>query len=115
MRRLVNVPRDPGSAKDGNSTPLSAGVDAYGLRRGLDGLRDLMDRLLAPGGCPWDREQTLETLKPYLIEEAYEVLDAMDDPEAHRRELGDLLLQIVFLAAITPSRSNAPSRSRSAD
>lgn len=100
MRRLVNVPRDPGSAKDRKSTPASARTDAYGLRDGLDGLRDLMDRLLAPDGCPWDREQTLETLKPYLIEEAYEVLDAMDDPEAHRRELGDLLLQIVFQAAL---------------
>lgn len=59
-----------------------------------------MDRLLAPDGCPWDREQTLESLKPYLIEEAYEVLDAMHEPEAHRRELGDLLLQIVFQAAL---------------
>lgn len=59
-----------------------------------------MDRLLAPEGCPWDREQTLESLKPYLIEEAYEVLDAMDEPGAHRRELGDLLLQIVFQAAL---------------
>lgn len=59
-----------------------------------------MDRLLAPDGCPWDREQTLETLKPYLIEEAYEVLDAMHEPDAHRRELGDLLLQIVFQSAL---------------
>ena len=59
-----------------------------------------MDRLLAPDGCAWDREQTLDSLRPYLIEEAYEVLEAMDDPEAHRRELGDLLLQIVFQAAL---------------
>lgn len=102
--RPVNLPRDPGSAKDPKSTVSSPapGHDpaAYGLRPGLDGLRDLMDRLLAPDGCPWDREQTLETLRPYLIEEAYEVLDAMDEPEPHRRELGDLLLQIVFHAAI---------------
>lgn len=59
-----------------------------------------MDRLLAPDGCAWDREQTLGSLRPYLIEEAYEVLEAMDDPEAHRRELGDLLLQIVFQSAL---------------
>ena len=59
-----------------------------------------MDRLLAPDGCPWDREQTLDTLRPYLIEEAYEVLEAMDNPDNHRAELGDLLLQIVFQSAL---------------
>jgi MazG family protein len=61
-------------------------------------LRDIMARLRGPGGCPWDREQTLQTLKPYCIEEAYEVLDAIDsgDPDKHREELGDLLLQVVF-------------------
>jgi len=58
----------------------------------------LMQRLLAPGGCPWDREQTLATLVPYLVEETYEVVDALadGDPADHREELGDLLLQIVF-------------------
>jgi MazG family protein len=58
----------------------------------------LMQRLLAPGGCPWDREQTLETLVPYLVEETYEVVDALaaGDPDDHREELGDLLLQIAF-------------------
>jgi tetrapyrrole methylase family protein / MazG family protein len=58
----------------------------------------LMQRLLAPDGCPWDREQTLETLVPYLVEETYEVVDALagGDPDDHREELGDLLLQIVF-------------------
>jgi tetrapyrrole methylase family protein / MazG family protein len=58
----------------------------------------LMQRLLAEGGCPWDREQTLETLIPYLVEETYEVVDALaaGDPDDHREELGDLLLQIVF-------------------
>ncbi|HLT37659.1 MAG TPA: nucleoside triphosphate pyrophosphohydrolase [Enhygromyxa sp.] len=74
----------------------------HGLRDGLDGMRDLMDRLLGPEGCPWDRAQTLDTLRPYLIEEAHEVLETLDadDPEEHRRELGDLLFQIVFHAAI---------------
>jgi len=58
----------------------------------------LMQRLLAPEGCPWDREQTLETLVPYLVEETYEVVDALagGDTDDHREELGDLLLQIVF-------------------
>ena len=58
----------------------------------------LMQRLLAPGGCPWDREQTLATLVPYLVEETYEVVDAIaaGDVADHREELGDLLLQIVF-------------------
>lgn len=62
---------------------------------------DLMDRLLDPKhGCPWDREQTLDSLRPYLLEEAHEVLEVLDDPEAHRRELGDLLFQVVFHTAI---------------
>jgi MazG family protein len=58
----------------------------------------LMQRLLAPDGCPWDREQTLETLIPYLIEETYEVVDALHhgSVDDHREELGDLLLQVVF-------------------
>jgi nucleoside triphosphate diphosphatase len=58
----------------------------------------LMQRLLAPDGCPWDREQTLATLVPYLIEETYEVVDALagGSVDDHREELGDLLLQIVF-------------------
>ncbi|MCB9787572.1 MAG: nucleoside triphosphate pyrophosphohydrolase [Deltaproteobacteria bacterium] len=58
-----------------------------------------MAALRAPeGGCPWDLEQTLETLRPYLLEEAYEVLEVMgrDDAEAHCDELGDLLFQVVF-------------------
>lgn len=60
-----------------------------------------MERLLGEDGCPWDRAQTLETLKPYLIEEAYEVLESMDHPpREHCEELGDLLFQIVFHAAL---------------
>ncbi len=63
-------------------------------------LVEVMERLRAPGGCPWDREQTHETLRTYLIEEAYEVLDALDggDDVKFAEELGDLLLQIVFHA-----------------
>jgi MazG family protein len=68
----------------------------------LHDLVEIMNRLLAPDGCPWDREQTLETLRPYLIEESYEVLEALDhdDPDAHRDELGDVLFQIVFQSAL---------------
>lgn len=58
----------------------------------------LQKRLLAPGGCPWDREQTHQSLRKYLIEETYETLDAMDsaNPRKFAEELGDLLLQVVF-------------------
>jgi len=68
----------------------------------LTRLVEIMDRLLAPDGCPWDREQTLETLRPFLVEETYEVLDALArrDVAGHCEELGDLLMQIVFHAAI---------------
>lgn len=58
----------------------------------------LQARLRGPGGCPWDREQTHESLRKFLVEETYEVLDAMDsgDPRKFSSEMGDLLLQIVF-------------------
>jgi MazG family protein len=62
----------------------------------------VMRRLLGPGGCPWDREQTYETLRKYVLEEACEVIDAIDsnDRGALREELGDLLLQVVFQAEL---------------
>jgi tetrapyrrole methylase family protein/MazG family protein len=65
-------------------------------------LVQLMARLRAPDGCPWDRKQTHDSLKPYLIEETYEVLEAIDrqDVESLREELGDLALQILFHAQI---------------
>src|ERR1700748_3276429 len=65
-------------------------------------LVDIMDRLLAPAGCPWDREQTLASLRPFLVEETYEVIDALarGDVAGHCEELGDLLMQGVFHAAI---------------
>jgi tetrapyrrole methylase family protein/MazG family protein len=65
-------------------------------------LVEIMQKLLAPDGCPWDREQTLQTLEPFLIEEAYEVLEAIDTDDAreHCEELGDLLFQIVFQAEL---------------
>ena len=65
-------------------------------------LAAVMARLRAPGGCPWDREQTHSTLRTYLIEESYEVLDALDsrDDSKFAEELGDLLLQVLFHAQI---------------
>ncbi len=67
-----------------------------------------MDVLRGPGGCPWDREQTPETLKPMLIEEAYEVLEALDsgDSDGLCEELGDLLFQIIFLSRIAKERGD---------
>jgi tetrapyrrole methylase family protein / MazG family protein len=64
----------------------------------FEDLVKLQQDLLAPNGCPWDREQTHESLRTYLIEEAYEVLDAIEsgDPQKLAEELGDLLLQIMF-------------------
>jgi MazG family protein len=60
----------------------------------------IMTKLRAPGGCPWDREQNFDTIKPYLLEETYEVLDAIDqrDWPGLAEELGDLMLQAVFFA-----------------
>jgi tetrapyrrole methylase family protein/MazG family protein len=69
-------------------------------------LLSVMARLRGEGGCPWDREQTRESLRPFLIEEAYEVLEALDgdDPARVREELGDLLFQVVFHAEIARER-----------
>ena len=63
-------------------------------------LMEIMAKLRAPGGCPWDREQTFDSIKPYTLEETYEVLDAVDrrDWEELRAELGDFMLQAVFFA-----------------
>lgn len=70
--------------------------------KAFEDLVALQARLLAPGGCPWDREQTHESLRTYLIEEAYEVLDALEsgDSEKFAGELGDLLLQVIFHARL---------------
>ena len=68
----------------------------------FESLLAIMSRLRGDGGCPWDREQTRESLKPYLIEEAYEALDAIDrgKPDAIVEELGDVLFQVVFHAQV---------------
>lgn len=63
-------------------------------------------RLRAPDGCPWDREQSLESLRAYIVEEAYEVVDAITtgDPEALAEELGDLLFQVIFVAQLAEEK-----------
>jgi len=68
-------------------------------------LVELMIRLRSPGGCPWDRKQTPQSLKPFLIEECYEVVDALEgSPEKVKDELGDVLFQIIFHARIAEER-----------
>jgi tetrapyrrole methylase family protein / MazG family protein len=71
-------------------------------------LNEIIERLRAPGGCPWDREQTHRTLRPYLLEETHEVLDAIDDEDEARLrdELGDVLLQVLMHAAIAQERED---------
>ena len=76
------------------------------MSRSLDELVEVMATLRAPGGCPWDREQTYGSLSQYLLEEAYETFDAIQDAEASgdttnlKEELGDLLLQVIFHSTI---------------
>jgi len=69
---------------------------------GVEAIFEVVHRLRAPGGCPWDREQTHESLRPYLLEETYELLEAIDagDDAKMREELGDLLLQVAMHAEI---------------
>ena len=91
---------DPKSTASSNPIPQtspSSWGDAFTR------LTDLMTFLRSEDGCDWDRAQTLDSLRPYLLEEAHEVLDALDrkmGPDVHCKELGDLLLQVVFQAQI---------------
>ena len=82
--------------------------DTKSAGRGFERLVGLMRRLRAEDGCAWDREQTLESLRPFVIEETYEVVDAIDrgDPDSLRDELGDFLLEAVFLAQISSERGD---------
>ncbi|MDQ2897791.1 MAG: MazG family protein, partial [Actinomycetota bacterium] len=68
----------------------------------LRALNEVVERLRAPGGCPWDREQSHRSLRPYLLEETYELLEAIEsgDPVTLREELGDVMLQVLMHAAI---------------
>src|SRR5437868_9617331 len=85
------------SESDGVEKPYSDGIGA---------IFEVVHRLRAPNGCPWDAEQTHESLRPYLLEETYEVLEALDasDDAELRDELGDLLLQVVFHSELAGER-----------
>ena len=96
--------------------------DVIGAPRGtalLDAAA-VMDRLRSPGGCPWDAEQTHESLLPYLVEECYELYQAIEDGDgaAVREELGDVLLQVLFHARVASEAASSgadrpePKRSR---
>lgn len=76
------------------------------LARAFLSLAELVSKLRGPGGCPWDGRQTDKTIKMYLLEEAYEVVEAVerDSPEDVCQELGDLLFQIIFLARLAEER-----------
>jgi tetrapyrrole methylase family protein/MazG family protein len=74
---------------------------------GIEAIFEVVARLRAPGGCPWDREQTHESLRPYLLEETYELLEAIDSGDAAKmmEELGDVLLQVAMHAEIAAQDS----------
>jgi MazG family protein len=92
----------PPNTKTNNEddVPSTATMSSTGSR--FEHLVSIMRALRAPDGCPWDREQTLASLRPFLLEETYEVIDAIDraDMAGLQEELGDLLFEIVFLAQI---------------
>lgn len=85
-----------GSGRDGSRS------DKQGAGEAFDRFVEVVRRLRGEGGCPWDREQTHQSLKPYFIEETYEAVEAIDDgePGRLREELGDVLLQVVLHAVI---------------
>ena len=76
----------------------------------LQRLVEVMDRLRSPGGCPWDAEQTHESLIKYLLEESYEFIDSVDakDRDGMREELGDILLQVYFHSRIAEDHPTDP-------
>ena len=81
-------------------------MDKDVLSRALSALIDLLSRLRGPDGCPWDAFQTDSTIRMYVLEEAYEVVDAVERgcPEDVCQELGDLLFQILFLVSLAEER-----------
>ncbi|MGB7847563.1 MAG: nucleoside triphosphate pyrophosphohydrolase [Candidatus Acidiferrum sp.] len=106
-KRKLSKRHTPGTHKSKSAHRPRAphGPDSHagtGVGDAFEKLVAIMERLRAPNGCPWDREQTHATLRTYLIEEAYEVLDALDsyDDAKFAEELGDLLLQVLFHAQI---------------
>jgi len=98
--RLAGTAQPGAEGLDHQVEILYGSWDPPGAR--LLDVASVMDRLRSPGGCPWDAEQTHESLRPYLLEEAYEAYDALldGDLEALREELGDVLLQVAFHARV---------------
>jgi XTP/dITP diphosphohydrolase len=107
---LESAPRQ--SATPDSARPavrvVAGSWDVPGAR--LVDLVRVMDRLRSPGGCPWDAEQTHTSLVPYVIEETYELVEAIEEgtDSALREELGDLLLQVVFHSRIAEERTDGP-------
>ena len=96
----MQAPPTPITDEDLLTNPPDDARASFG--KAFERLVGIMARLRAPGGCPWDRAQDLASLKPYLVEETYEVVEALEDGtlEDHQEELGDLLLQVVFQAEL---------------
>lgn len=88
--------------------PLTGKKQSGQCRYPLDPLVEVMETLLSPRGCPWDREQDHQSLKPFLLEETYEVIEALDSGDMNKiqEELGDLLLQVVFHAILAQGRGD---------
>lgn len=97
MKSKKQTTRRPKSSRANTKPPKKTSAN-HRFGKLFEDLVELQIRLLAPNGCPWDLEQTHESLRTYLIEEAYEVLDALEsgDSDKFAEELGDLLLQIIF-------------------
>lgn len=98
MNPATREPEGDSVGQPRGDTPASDGSGPNGARYPLDPLVDVMARLRGPQGCPWDREQDHRSLRPYMIEEAYEAVDAIDSGDTRKlvEELGDVLLQVVF-------------------
>jgi XTP/dITP diphosphohydrolase len=107
----AEIGRRPGPTGDQFAAGIEVLVGSWDVpgARLLDAVA-VMDRLRSPGGCPWDAEQTHQSLAPYLIEEAHEVLEAVQDadPGHLAEELGDVLLQVLFHARVAEESETAP-------
>src|ERR1700694_4364640 len=99
----MSEPTEPPST----GVPAKSEISGGNFSPGVGAIFEVVARLRAPGGCPWDREQTHESLRPYLLEETYELLEAIDtgDDAKIMEELGDLLLQVAMHAEIAAGES----------
>jgi MazG family protein len=107
----MDVPRESSTAEDQKTkanTGQVLGTDPARAAAAFERSAAIMARLRAPGGCPWDREQTFETIRKYTLEEAYEVFDAIErrDFPHLEEELGDLLLQVLFYAEMAANEGH---------